>query len=103
MDVVIPKFPKNITKSTWDKFYRWAQNEQEADRVRHSTFLERVKATSDGIGEKAIEGVGECYAQMDSRMFHRQLQNDPHFFDDVGNIKKFFKDNPQYMNAGYKI
>lgn len=102
-DIIIPKFPKNTSQKTWDKFYRWTQDEQQADRVRHSTYLERVKSASDGIAAKAVDGLGECYAEMDGRMYHRQLQNDPNFWNDPSNVKKFFKDNDQYVNKGYKI
>lgn len=103
MDIIIPKLPKNMSEQTKTQLYRWAQDEQEADRVMHEAYLQRVKAQSDGIGTKNVDGIGECYAQIDSRMYHRQLQSDPHFWDDLGNIKRFMKDNPQYLNDGYKV
>lgn len=74
-----------------------------ADRVLTQTRLDKVKAASEDLYQSAMDGIGECYAQMDSETYHRQLQNDPYFWMDKGNTRKFFKDNPQYMNAGYKI
>jgi hypothetical protein len=98
MSLVIPNFG-NVSEKTWDLFYKWAQDEQTADRVRANSYLERVKAQDKGIGEKSVDGLGECFANMDSRIYHRQLQNDKKFWSDEGNIKRFFKDNPQYLNT----
>jgi len=69
-----------------------------ADKVRANSYLERVKKEWKGCGEKSIDGIGENYATMDSRMFHRQMQNDPDFWRDPKNVQQFFKDNPQYLN-----
>ncbi len=107
-DIIIPKFPKNASQAVWDKLYKWSQDEQEADRVRHAAYLNRVKAQSDGIGTKTCDGIGECYAEMDARMYLRWQQTDPHFWDDPTNVKRFFKDNDQYLNKNkngqkYKI
>ena len=103
MDIIIPKIPKDTPQAVRDQLYDWATKAQDADRVLHESYLNRVKAQSDGIGTKAMDGAGECYAQMDSLMYHRQLQNDPHFWDDLSNVKKFFKDNRQYLNEGFKV
>lgn len=102
-NIIIPKFPKNADKKVWDMFYKWSQDEQMADRVRANSYLERVRKQEKGIGEKHIDGLGECYASMDSRMYHRQLQNDPHFWTDPSNVKRFFKDNSQYLLQGKKV
>ncbi len=106
-EIIVPKFG-NVPQKVWDKFYQWAQDEQMADKVRANSYLERVKKQYKGVGERHIDGLGECYATMDSRMFHRQTQNDPHFWSDPKNVQKFFKDNPQYLNqtasgSTYKI
>ena len=104
-DIVVPKFPKHVPQSAWDKFYRMAQDEQFVDKHRSATYLEQVKAKSKDQEHfrKSIDGIGECYAEMDSRMYHRQMQNDPDFWKDASNVKKFFKDNDQYLNQGHKV
>ena len=102
-NIIIPKFPKNVSQQSWDKLYRHFQDEQEADRVRHNTYLEKVKNFNKGIGEKRVDGLGECYAQMDGRMYQRWVATDRNFFDDPKNVDKFFKDNPNYLNAGYSV
>jgi len=96
-DVIIPDFG-NVSQKTWDRFYRFAQDQQQADKFFTKQRLLDVKKAFKGVGEKAVDGIGECYAQMDSRTFHRMLQNDEHFWKDESNVKKFFKDNPQYLN-----
>ena len=104
-NIVVPKFPKNVTQKAWDQFYRHCQDEQMIDKVRSNSYLELVKGKSkeQGHHQKAINGIGECYAEMDSRMYHRQLQNDPDFWKDPSNHKKFFKDNSKYLNKGMKV
>jgi len=74
-----------------------------ADKVRANSYLERVKTQNEGVGTKSVNGIGECYGQMDSRMYFRQMQNDKDFWKDEGNKKRFFKDNPQYLNEGHKV
>ena len=106
-DLVIPDFG-NVSQQTWDRFYRYAQDQQKADKYFTNKRLQMVKEQHKGDGVKAIDGIGENYATMDSRTYHRMLQNDPHFWADEGNVKKFFKDNPQYLNqtasgSTYKI
>lgn len=106
-EIIVPNFG-NVPQKVWDVFYKWAQDEQMADKVRANSYLERVKASNKGIGEKSINGIGECFGQIDSRMYHRQMQNDKDFWNDPSNVKKFFKDNPQYLNqtksgSTYKI
>lgn len=104
-NIIVPKFPKNVTRKAWDQFYRHTQDQQQVDKVRMNSYLELVKGHSkeQGYNKKAIDGVGECYAEMDSRTYHRQMQNDPDFWKDPSNHKRFFKDNRQYLNEGHKI
>lgn len=97
-EIILPTQGKAVSERTWDKVYRYLQDEQNADRYLSRKRLLKVKEQNAGIGDKNMDGIGECYASMDSRMFHRQMQNDKHFWADEGNVKKFFKENPQYLN-----
>jgi len=104
-EIIVPKFPKNVSEQAWDRFYRHCQDEQMVDKHRSATYLERVKQHSkdNGYFQKSVDGIGECYAEMDSRMYHRQLQNDPDFWKDPSNHKSFFRDNPEYLNGNHKV
>jgi hypothetical protein len=101
-DIITPDFG-NVARSTWKKLEDWARDEQEATKVLAQTRLNRVKAASKDLYQSAVDGIGECYAEMPSDMYFRQLQNDKDFWKDPSNVKRFFKDNGEYMNAGYKI
>jgi len=102
-NIIIPNFPANPSEEALDQLYKWSQDAQEADRMRHEVMLEKVKKFEEGIGAKKVDGLGECYAQMDSRMYQRWVATDQNFFDDHGNVQKFFKDNPEYLNEGYSV
>ena len=103
MNEIITRDNSDISHKTWDVLERMSRNEQMADKVLTQTRLDKVKAASDACYQSAMDGIGECYAQMDSETYHRQLQNDPDFWKCESNTKKFFKQNTQYLNAGYKI
>jgi len=102
-DIVVPNFPKNTSPKTWDKFYRWACDEQEADKFKMKVRNLQVKNQYKGCFEKPIDGIGECYATMDSRTYHRMLQDDPDFWKDPSNHKSFFRDNDRYLNQGHLV
>jgi len=104
-NIIVPKFPKHVPQSAWDKFYRLAQDEQFVDRHRQATYLEQVKTKSQNQGhhKKAIDGIGECYAEMDSRTYHRMMQNDKDFWKCSTNRRSFFRDNPEYLNQGHLV
>ena len=95
--LIIPNFG-NVSQKTWDRFYRYAQDQQTADKYFTKQRLYNVKNTYKGCAVKAIDGIGENYATMDSRIYHRQMQNDKDFWKDPANVVKFFKDNPDYLN-----
>jgi len=96
-EIIRPNFG-NVSQQTWDRFYRYAQDQQKADKYFTRQRLLATKNAHKGDGVKAVDGIGENYATMDSRTYHRQLQNDEHFWKDPSNVVKFFKDNPQYLN-----
>jgi len=96
-DIIIPNFG-NVSQGTWDRFYRYAQDQQKADKYFMKQRLLATKEAHKGDGVKAVDGIGENYATMDSRTYHRMLQNDEHFWKDPANVVKFFKDNPEYLN-----
>ncbi len=96
-DVIIPDFG-NVSQQTWDRFYRYAQDEMKADKYFAHQRLLQVKQKHAGDGVKSVDGIGENYATMDGRMYHRWLREDPNIFKDYNSCKKFFKDNPQYLN-----
>jgi len=101
-DVIIPEFG-NVSEKTWARFKRWANDVQMSHKVRRMSLLERVKLDEPDIGKGHVDGLGECYAQIDSETYFRQMQNDADFWRDTANKKKFFKDNPEYLNEGHKI
>ena len=96
-EIINPNFGQ-VSEMTWNRINRYLQDEQNADRYLSRKRLLKVKEQEKGNAVKAVDGIGENYATMDSRMYHRQMQNDPHFWRDEANIKKFMKDNPQYLN-----
>ena len=67
---------------------------EKAQRMARVVEMKKAEAIKN---RKHIDGVGERIGEIDVRTFFRwEQEDDGNFWNDKGNIKKFFNDNPEY-------
>ena len=86
-----------------DKFEGWMRRGVDYEKTMSDIRLAQVKGDVTTSGTKAMDGLGEQYAVMDSRTYMRWQQVDPYFWDDPSNLKRFLKDNDKYLLEGKKV
>ncbi len=97
MDIIIPEFPAGNGSAFMDGLERELRLGIEREKVNYGL---RARMIGEGIrasdtGRRCVDGLGQLTAVIDARTFFRWEMEDPDFWADRGNFKRFVADNPE--------
>lgn len=89
----------DLGPAAMDAFEREARRgfEQEKFEYRRRQLAIRREQEELSKHRRVIDGLGPPVACIDARTYIRWAQEDPHFWDDAGNRKRFYRDNPEVL------
>lgn len=87
-------FPKDYGPAWVDGLEREFRRGVELEKVQ---YMARQLQARQEAGEvhKMVDGLGQCTHVWDARTYFRWLKEDPHFWEDQSNVRKFEQDNPE--------
>lgn len=68
----------------------------ELEKAQQKARALEARREVDATPLKTVDGLGQATTIWDGRTYFRWLEEDPYFWDDDSNVRKFRKDNPEY-------
>ena len=75
-----------------EREFRWGV---ELEKAQYMARQKAARGEFESTPLKNVEGLGQLTHVFDARTYFRWLEEDPHFWEDDGNVKSFARDNPE--------
>jgi hypothetical protein len=78
-----------------DGFEKEIRRGWELEKANYMARQQLARKEFDGSPLRTIDGLGQMTMVLDARTWFRWQQEDEHFWEDKGNVKRFLRDNPE--------
>ena len=82
-------------------FNEEVQNMMETEKAKYYVRQSAIAQEEHAIGKQTIDSLGQKVAAIDSKTYFRWLHEDPDFWNDRSNVKRFLQDNPECKVPGF--
>lgn len=87
--------PESDNQAWMDGFERELRLGFELEKAQYKARQMAIREQEKGVGRKMFDGIGQVTGIIDARTYFRWQQEDPDFWNDDGNYRKFLRDNPE--------
>ena len=100
-DLLVTDIAGELGPEFLDGFSREVQSMVETEKAKYWVRQSQIANVESQLGRQTLDGLGQKIAAIDARTYFRWLGEDPDFWNDKANIKRFLSDNPECKSPGF--